>query len=165
MKRSQLNASSSFERPMRANITLTPRQLLTATLAVAGGGALGTLLRDVALRVQDQHWFGALVGALSQRGHSNWWGQIPWILLLINIVGVYLATRILSGPLRNHDPNDTTRLVVITGFFGGFTSYSSLFVGLAAVAHVSRFASVGVCVAAVLSGVGAGWLGLRRRRR
>jgi fluoride ion exporter CrcB/FEX len=84
---------------------------------------------------------------------------------LINVAGVYLATRILVGPLRNHDPNDLTRLLVITGFLGGFTSYSSLFVSLAEIWHQSVPASLSVGILAVLSGVGAGWLGIRHGHR
>jgi fluoride ion exporter CrcB/FEX len=87
------------------------------------------------------------------------------MLLLINFVGVLVATAVLVGPLRHHDPNDLTRLVVITGFFGGFTSYSGLFVDISTLWHLSVSAGIGVLVGAVLSGVVAGWLGLKVRLR
>lgn len=149
---------------MRANITLNPRQLTLAVSSVAAGGAAGTLLRALALRVEGTHWYQQLTGS-SPAGHIPWWGLIPWVLLLINAAGVYLATRLLAGPLRHRDPNDLTRLLVITGFFGGFTSYSSLFVSLAQVWHDSAVASLFVAFVAVGSGVGAGWLGLKRPHR
>jgi fluoride ion exporter CrcB/FEX len=149
---------------MRATITLTPKQLALAVGAVAAGGAVGTLLRDLSLRVDSTHWYETSFGVIARGGHVSWWGQIPWILLLINLIGVFFATRLLVGPLKNHDPNNLTRLLIITGFFGGFTSYSSLFVSLAAIWHVSIVASVGVCVGALVSGVAAGWLGSKVNR-
>jgi len=87
------------------------------------------------------------------------------MLLAINFLGVFFATRLLRGPLRAHDPNDLTRLLIITGFFGGLTSYSGLFVDLAAIWHLCIGGAIGVALGAVLSGVLAAWLGLLRRRR
>lgn len=140
---------------MAPHTTLTPRQLLLAVAVVAAGGALGTLLRDVALRIETTHWYGSVVGA------TGWASRVPWILGLVNVVGVYFATEALRGPLVRHDPNNLTRLVVITGFFGGFTSYSSLFVSLGAIWHVSVPGALVTGLAAVLSGVVAAWLGAR----
>jgi fluoride ion exporter CrcB/FEX len=110
---------------MRPHLTLSPKQLLVGVLCVASGGAAGTLCRDLFLKWQ------------SNGTGSDWTSRIPCVLLLINLVGVFLATRLLRGPLRHHDPNDVTRLLLITGLFGGFTSYSSLFVDLADIWHVS----------------------------
>ncbi len=140
---------------MPPHTTLTPRQLFLALAVVAAGGALGTLLRDLALRIDSTHWFEQLVGT------SGWASRVPWILALVNVVGVYLATLALRGPLAHHDPNNLTRLVVITGFFGGFTSYSSLFVSLGAIWHVSVIGALVTALAAILSGVAAAWLGLK----
>jgi fluoride ion exporter CrcB/FEX len=137
-----------------------------AVLAVALGGATGTLARDLLVR---SAWLAPNTlarGAATYGPHSPTWpSQIPWMLLVINFVGVLAATAILAGPLRHHDPNDLARLVVITGLFGGFTSYSGLFVDVAAVWHLSAPAGLGVLVGAVASGVFAGWLGLQVRRR
>jgi fluoride ion exporter CrcB/FEX len=123
----------------------------------AAGGFVGTLLRDVLTGLEH------LPSPASSL--STWPQEIPWALLVINVLGVFSATRLLRGPLRHHDPNDHTRLLVITGFFGGLTSYSGLFVGLAAIWHVSVGGCLLVALGAVLSGVLAGWLGLLRRRR
>lgn len=136
---------------MRANITLSPRQLTIAVLSVAGGGALGCVLRDLLVKLQ------------TTSTSDDWTTRIPWMLLAINVVGVYTATKLLRGPLRHHDPNDITRLLLITGLLGGFTSYSGLFVDLAALWHLSIAGSICVAVGAVLSGVCAAWLGLGRR--
>ena len=140
---------------MAPHTTLTPRQLTLAIVVVATGGALGTLLRDLALRINSTHWYISLVGA------TGWASRVPWILGIINVVGVYFATAALRGPLVRHDPNHLTRLVVITGFFGGFTSYSSLYVSLGAIWHVSVPGALLAGLTAVLSGCAAAWLGAR----
>ena len=141
---------------MPANITLQPRQLALTVSAAAAGGFVGTLLR-VALT--------GLEHLPDPNGVVTWPQEIPWALLAINVVGVYLATRLLRGRLRGHDPNNITRVLVITGFFGGLTSYSSLYVDFAAIWHVCVGGCFAVASGAVLSGVLAGWLGLRRRHR
>lgn len=116
---------------------------------------MGTLLRDLALRIDSTHWFGQFVGT------SGWASRVPWILGIVNVVGVYFATLALNGPLVRHDPNNLTRLVVITGFFGGFTSYSSLYVSLGSIWHVSVPGAILTAFLAVLSGVATAWLGVR----
>ncbi len=150
---------------MRATISLSPRQLLFAVLAVALGGAVGTLVRDLALKLQATQapitgWSG--YAPLAQ---PPWTGAIPWVLLLINFVGVVLATWALAQPLRHHEPNDLMRLLVITGFFGGFTSYSSLFVAFDTLWHLSPAGCVVVALGALASGVLGAWIGLKLRWR
>ena len=136
---------------MHAHITLSPRQMAIAVAAVALGGAAGTLMRALVLKLQPDP------------ASMDWTAHIPWILLAVNMVGVYSATRLLRGPLRHHDPNDTTRLLVVTGLLGGFTSYSSLWVGLAAIWHLSVLGSLLVGAGALASGVLAAWAGLQKR--
>jgi len=150
---------------MAPNTSLSPGQLAKAVAVVALGGALGTLLRDLLLH---SNWLVPSTMASGTATYSfpstvSWTSQIPWMLLVINFVGVLIATACLVGPLRHHDPNDLARLVVVTGFFGGFTSYSGLFVDIANVWHLSVAGGLGVLVSAVLSGVLAGWLGLKVR--
>jgi CrcB protein len=123
-----------------------------ALSSAAIGGFIGTMLRDLLLKLEHLP---------SPTNLVSWPQEIPWALLAINFVGVFFATRLLRGHLRHHDPNDRTRVLVITGFFGGLTSYSALFVDFAAIWHVSPFGCLLVAVGAILSGVLAGWLGLR----
>lgn len=141
---------------MPANITLRPRQLAFAIGATAAGGFVGTLLRA---------WLTGLEHLPNPNGSVTWPQEIPWVLLVINFVGVYLATRLLRGALRHRDPNDVTRVLIITGFFGGLTSYSGLYVDLAAIWHVCVGGCFAVVAGAILSGVLAAWLGLQRVRR
>ena len=123
--------------------------------AVALGGAAGTVLRALALRIDTSSWY------LDTVGRHGWALRIPWTLMAINLLGVYFATLTLKGPLQRHDANNLTRLLVITGFFGGFTSYSSLFVSLAAIWHVSILGAVITTILSVLSGALVAWLGAR----
>ncbi len=141
---------------MPANITLRPRQLALAISATAAGGFVGTLLRA---------WLTGLEHLPNPNGPVSWPREIPWVLLAINFAGVFVAARLLRGRLRRRDPNDIARLLIITGFFGGLTSYSSLYVDLAAIWHVCVGGCLAVLAGAILSGVFAAWLGLQRRRR
>lgn len=159
-----------------ANFTMTPRQFFTALLAVFVGGALGTFLRDVALKIDPVPAVSHVclgVGIFTSSGSSIcpkgvaplwWFRDVPWTLLVINALGVYLVTRLLRSVLRARDPNDLTRLFVVTGFFGGFTSYSALFSDVAPIWHLSPAGAALVVVTAVVSGVGAAWLALTSRR-
>jgi fluoride ion exporter CrcB/FEX len=142
---------------MPANVTLKPREFVMALSSTAAGGFVGTLLRD--LLTGAEHLPSTSLNSVT------WPQEIPWALLAINFVGVLFVTRLLRGPLRHHDPNNLTRLLIVTGFFGGLTSYSGLFIDLAAIWHVSIGGCLLVTVGAILSGVFAGWLGLMRHRR
>lgn len=150
---------------MRAHITLTPKRFAIALACVGISGGVGTLLRDLILRIDATSWYLSLVGGSGASGPGPWYSQIPWTLMVINVVGVYLVAALLVGRLRAHDPNNLSRLMVVTGFFGGLTSYSSLFVSFDAMWHGSKVAAVAVGALAILSGVGAGWLGARKRHR
>ncbi len=138
---------------MSANITMRPRQLALAIGATVAGGFIGTLLRT---------WLTGIDHLPSPTGSVTWPQEIPWVLLIINFVGVFLATTLLRGPLRRRDPNDLARVFIVTGFFGGLTSYSSLFVALATLWHVCVGGCLAVFFGAILSGLIAAWLGLRR---
>lgn len=150
---------------MRPHTTLTPRQFTVALVAVALGGACGTVLRDLSLKLQHLPIQSVSSVKATYQLAPTWIHYVPWDLMVINFVGVYLATRLLRGPLRGHDPNDPMRLLVITGFFGGLTSYSGLFVDFDALWHHSIAGCLFVAVAAIVSGVFAAWLGLRRWSR
>ena len=151
---------------MRPNTSLSARQLIFAIVAVAGGGAVGTLLRDVLTKLDHSSVvLTGWTGYAPLQFQFSWAHYIPWALLTINFFGVFGATRLLRGPLKGHDPNDVTRLLVITGFFGGLTSYSGLFVDFDLLWHYSIAGCIFVAAAAILSGFLAAWLGLRRWSR
>ena len=146
---------------MRSHITLSPKQMSLAVLFVAFGGAIGTLIRDLLLKldIYDIPRGSAVYPTM------DWTHQIPWVLLAINTVGVFVATDLLRHRLKHHDPNDPMRLLLVTGFLGGLTSYSGLFVDFAAIWHLTIGGCLLVAAGAILSGLFAGMLGLGRHRR
>jgi CrcB protein len=146
---------------MRSHITLSPKQLGLAVLLVALGGAVGTSIRDLSSKI---NLYGEPVSP-NAFYLPDWTHQIPWVLLAINTVGVYLATDLLRHRLKHHDPNDPMRLLLVTGFLGGLTSYSGLFVDLAAIWHLTIGGCLLVTAGAFLGGLFAGMLGLGRHRR
>ena len=130
-------------------------------LFVALGGAVGTFIRDVLLKI---NLYGIPRGSAVYTT-PDWTHQIPWVLLSINTIGVFVATDLLRHRLKHHDPNAPMRLLLVTGFLGGLTSYSGLFVNLAAIWHLTIGGCLLVTAGAILSGLFAGMLGLGRHRR
>lgn len=110
-------------------------------LAVAVGGALGAVLRHLA--------------SVSLAGR----GRIPWGVLVVNVVGSFIAGLALGLPL---DP--TAKLIVLTGFCGGLTTFSTLSVdtlqlildGKRRAAAVSVALNVSLGLAATFLGLAAG---------
>ena len=108
-------------------------------LAVAVGGALGAVVRQLT--------------SVSLAGR----GRIPWGVLVVNVVGSFVAGLALGMPL---DP--TGQLVVLTGFCGGLTTFSTLSVetlqlildGKRRAAAVSVVLNLLLGLAAVLAGLG-----------
>ena len=86
---------------MRAHITLSPKQLCFAMLFVALGGAVGTLIRDLLLKIN----LYAIPRGSAEYAPPDWTHQIPWVLLAINTVGVSV-----SVPLRVFDRNQGEKL-------------------------------------------------------
>jgi fluoride ion exporter CrcB/FEX len=147
---------------MRSPITLSPKQLGLAMLFVALGGAVGTLIRDLLLKINVS---GIPRGSAVYTSSPDWTHQIPWALLAINAFGVFIATDLLRHRLHHHDPNDPMRLLLVTGFLGGLTSYSGLFVSLAEIWHLTIGGCLLVAAGALVSGLFAAALGLGRHRR
>jgi CrcB protein len=84
---------------------------IMAYLAVAAGGALGTLAR---------YWLSGVI--------ANAFGQtFPWDILIINITGSFVigffAT--LTGPDGRFFVGGTMRQFVMIGLCGGYTTFSS----------------------------------------
>jgi CrcB protein len=76
-------------------------------LAVSIGGVLG---------VNARHWLGVLM--------SRWTGA-HWATFAINISGSF-AIGVLSIGLARWLPHPNFRLMVLTGFLGGYTTFSTL---------------------------------------
>ena len=78
-------------------------------IALVGlGGALGANAR---------YWISL---GISQHADP----RFPWATFAVNLVGAFLAG-IVAGLLVGHAPQTAARLVLATGFLGGFTTFSA----------------------------------------
>ncbi|GGD91390.1 fluoride efflux transporter CrcB [Rhizobium anhuiense] len=114
-------------------------------LLVAVGGAIGSLLRYYV-----GQWALRLMGP-----------GFPWGTLAVNVVGCFVIGVFAELIARKFNASVELRLLLITGFLGGFTTFSafsldaiSLFErGEAVAGGVYIVASVGLSMAAVIAGL------------
>ncbi|TAV73882.1 fluoride efflux transporter CrcB [Rhizobium leguminosarum] len=114
-------------------------------LLVAAGGAIGSLLRYYV-----GQWALRLMGP-----------AFPWGTLAVNIVGCFVIGVLAELIARKFNASVELRLLLITGFLGGFTTFSafsldaiSLFErGEAVAGGIYIAASVGLSMAAVIAGL------------
>jgi CrcB protein len=123
-------------------------------LAVASGGALGAVLRY-------------LVGVwVTTDNHANW----PWATLTVNVLGSALLGAVAVYAVESGNLSTPTRLFLVVGLCGGFTTFSAFAYetadiavrGMPMRAGVYAIASVVLCVAAVIAGGAVGQLLARR---
>jgi CrcB protein len=115
-------------------------------LLVAVGGAIGSLLR---------YYVG--LGSVRLMGPS-----FPWGTLTVNVVGCFVIGVFAEMIARRFDASTELRLLLITGFLGGFTTFSAF--SLDAITLFERgeilaggiyiAASVGLSMLAVITGLG-----------
>ena len=114
-------------------------------LLVAVGGAIGSLLRYYV-----GQWTLRLMGP-----------AFPWGTLAVNVVGCFVIGVFAELIARKFNASVELRLLLITGFLGGFTTFSafsldaiSLFErGEAVAGGIYIVASVGLSMAAVIAGL------------
>ncbi|MDU0307950.1 fluoride efflux transporter CrcB [Rhizobium sp. 25PS6] len=114
-------------------------------LLVAVGGAIGSLLRYYV-----GQWALRLMGP-----------AFPWGTLAVNVVGCFVIGVFAEMIARKFNASVELRLLLITGFLGGFTTFSafsldaiSLFErGEAVAGGIYIAASVGLSMAAVIAGL------------
>ncbi|MBY5396459.1 fluoride efflux transporter CrcB [Rhizobium leguminosarum] len=114
-------------------------------LLVAVGGAIGSLLRYYV-----GQWALRLMGP-----------AFPWGTLAVNVVGCFVIGLFAELIARKFNASVELRLLLITGFLGGFTTFSafsldaiSLFErGEAVAGGIYIAASVGLSMAAVIAGL------------
>jgi CrcB protein len=117
-------------------------------VALSLGGVLG---------VNARYWLGLWV---------NRWaaGPFPWPTFLINVTGSF-AIGFLATLLTRWLPHPSLRLLVVTGFLGGYTTYSSF----ALEAHTlwergERWIGAAYMGSTLLAGFLAVWLGVALAR-
>ena len=81
----------------------------SGAVALSVGGVLG---------VNARYWLGAWIG--------RWAGpRLPWATLAVNVSGSF-AIGLAATALARWLPDPRARLFVLTGFLGGYTTFSSL---------------------------------------
>lgn len=113
-------------------------------LLIAAGGALGSVAR---------HGFN--LGVTRMMGNG-----FPWGILSVNVLGSFLIGAVAAGMLRVSGSNTALSPLFVTGFLGGFTTFSAFSLdvmklvqagqGSAAMTYV--VASVGLSLLAVFMG-------------
>ncbi len=114
-----------------------------AFLDIAIGGAIGALLRYLITE--------AMPGAQ---------GGFPWGTLLVNVLGcLFMGT--LTTYLLKGRPHPVARPLLVTGYLGGFTTFSHLIDGIEALARAGSWGlSVTYAVVSVVAGLIAVVVGL-----
>jgi CrcB protein len=78
-------------------------------LLVAFGGGIGSIARYLC-----QKWFG-----------ENYPHPFPWGTFVVNLLGCFLIGLIYAASEKTAALSPQTRLFLITGFCGGFTTFST----------------------------------------
>lgn len=85
-------------------------------LLVALGGAAGSMLR-----------YATGLGATRLLGPG-----FPWGTLIVNVAGSFVIGLFVEAIARRFDASEPARLLLVTGFLGGFTTFSSFSLDAAA---------------------------------
>lgn len=113
-------------------------------LLVAFGGALGAVAR----------W--AMTSAIAHHGGGR---GFPWGTFAVNVLGCLLAGLLVAWAERQSGLAPHTRLFLLTGVLGGFTTFSAF--GVETVALLKRgdtATAVAYVLASVLVGLAVLWL-------
>jgi CrcB protein len=135
----------SLDRPIGNSPGLRYTSGMIQALLVAVGGAIGSVLRYYV-----GQWSLRLMGP-----------NFPWGTLVVNVVGCFVIGVFAELIARRFNASEELRLLLITGFLGGFTTFSAFSLdamslierGAIASAAVYMVASVGLSMAAVFAGL------------
>lgn len=91
-------------------------------------------------------------------------GGFPWVIFAINLAGAFLLGFLLDALVRrgpDHGRRRTLRLLLGTGFMGGFTTYSALATDTASLLSAGAVGTgIGYSVGTVILGGIATWAGI-----
>ena len=100
--------------------------MFKSAILVFLGGGLGSVCRYLISK------------ALNSRGTN-----LPWGTFTVNILGSFIIGLLLGIAIKNNNLNNTTNLILATGFCGGFTTFSTFsFVDLVSTANTGTGAGL-----------------------
>jgi CrcB protein len=106
---------------------------------------IGVLSLGGVFGVNARYWLGLWVNRWASQ-------QFPWATFLINVTGSF-AIGLLTMLLARWLPHPNLRLLVVTGFLGGYTTYSTFaFESLTLWERGERGLSLGYMAATVVAG-------------
>lgn len=114
-------------------------------LFVGIGGAAGSMLRY-------------LTHLLTARYFT---GMFPLATFIANIAGCFLIGILMSLLIENNAFNHQLRLLLVTGFCGGYTTFSAFsYENMILLSNNNSLLAIGYIIASILVGMLAVWLGL-----
>lgn len=119
--------------------------MVRAVLLVALGGGIGSALRY-------------LTSVLVSRYFS---GSFPLATFLINLFGCFLIGLLMGYFLKSQAGNPQLRLLLVTGFCGGYTTFSAFAFENVNLMQQNNFAvAFGYIALSIAAGLAAVWVGL-----
>lgn len=119
-------------------------ETLVQIAALSVGGVFG---------VNARYWLGVWLNRWASQ-------QFPWATFLINVTGSF-GIGFLATILARWLPHQNVRLLVVTGFLGGYTTYSTFaFESQTLWERGEKGVSMGYIASTVLTGFFAVWLGV-----
>jgi CrcB protein len=119
-------------------------------LLIAVGGGLGSLARYLA--------GGAIM--------TRYAGRFPWGTLAVNVTGSFFIGLLMTILTERFQPHPYWRLLLVVGFLGGYTTFSSFeWETYAAVREGGFWIGLMNVVGSVTLGYAAVWLGAMLARR
>ena len=118
---------------------------------------IGALSLGGVLGVNARYWLGVWVNRWASQ-------QFPWATFLINVTGSF-AIGFLTTVLMRWLPHQNARLCIITGFLGGYTTYSTFaFESQTLWDRGEKVVSMGYMAATLIAGFLAVWIGVALAR-
>ncbi len=108
---------------------------------------------------------GGFVGSVARYGlhlivGSRWPSAFPWGTFTVNVVGCLLIGLLIGFSFKEGILNDTLKLLLITGFCGGFTTFSTFSLdGLNLLQSGAIWYFLGYTIGSVVLGLAATFIG------
>ena len=119
--------------------------LIQQFLLVALGGGIGA-----AMRFGTGMWTARVLGT-----------QFPWGTFIVNVIGSFLIACVVEYAVMRGESGNWMRFLLVTGFLGGFTTFSAFAFETVAMLERRQVGSAALYViVTVLAGIAAAWLGL-----